>query len=178
MNDPRIVQVALPVPLPHLFDYQVPPDMAAIRPGVRVLVPFGRRKSVGIVIRHAGKSDVPPDKLLAVDEVLDHGDPLLDEPLIDLLRWCWNYYKHAPGEVVASALPPALKKAKGVVPGPPSTFRLTVAGQERLEEPQGRAPVQLQMLGALADGPLGINGLEGIGSQCAEPFPPCWTRAG
>jgi primosomal protein N' (replication factor Y) len=153
------------VPLPHLFDYQVPSGMAAIEPGVRVLVPFGRRKSVGIVIRHSDKSDVPLTKLLEVHEVLDQDGPLLDGPLIELLCWCWNYYKHAPGEVVASALPPALRKAKGVVPGPPSSFRLTAAGREQLEQPKGRAPVQLEMLNELADGPLGPGGLAGIGSQ-------------
>ena len=37
MTDPRIVQVALPVPLPHLFDYQVPADVSVIEPGMRVL---------------------------------------------------------------------------------------------------------------------------------------------
>ena len=165
MTDPRIVQVALPVPLPHLFDYQVPSDVAVIEPGMRVLVPFGRRKSVGIVIRNVEKSDVPRNKLLALHAVLDEGGPLLDKPLIELLCWCWNYYKHAPGEVVASALPPALRKAKGVVPGAPSSFRLTVEGRERLDQPEGRAPVQFAMLSALADGPLGEDRLAGIGSQ-------------
>lgn len=165
MTDSRIVQVALPVPLPHLFDYQVPPDVTVIEPGMRVLVPFGRRKSVGIVIRHAEKSDVPENKLLALHAVLDKDGPLLDKPLLELLCWCWNYYKHAPGEVVASALPPALRKAKGVVPGAPSSFRLTADGRKRLEQPEGRAPVQFAMLSALADGPLGEDGLAGIGSQ-------------
>ena len=153
------------MPLPHLFDYQVPPDVTAIEPGVRVLVPFGRRKSVGIVICQADNSDIPRNRLLAVHEVLDQGSPLLDCSLIDLLHWCWNYYKHSPGEVVASALPPALRKAKGVVPGPPSSFSLTAAGRQQLEQPTGRAPVQHAMLNALADGPLGVGGLAGIGSQ-------------
>ena len=139
MTDPRIVQVALPVPLPHLFDYQVPSDVAAIELGVRVLVPFGRRKSVGIVIRQAEKSDIPRNRLMVVHEVLDQGKPLLDRSLINLLCWCWNYYKHAPGEVVASALPPALRNAKGVVPSPPSSFRLTVAGRPDEASPKTAA---------------------------------------
>lgn len=165
MAAPRIIQVALPVPLPHLFDYQVPPDLPAIEPGARVLVPFGRRNSMGVVVRQADRSEVPRDRLLAVQKVLDQGTPLLDKYLMELLRWCWNYYKHPPGEVVFSALPPALRKAKGEVPGPPSRFTLTAAGRAQLEQPPGRAPVQFAMLDALADGPLGVEGLEGIGSR-------------
>ena len=65
MTDPRIVQVALPVPLPQLFDYRCRPERGRIEPGTRVLVPFGRRKMVGVVIRNAEHSDVPRNKLLA-----------------------------------------------------------------------------------------------------------------
>lgn len=165
MADPRIIQVALPVPLPHLFDYQVPQDRGAVEPGVRVVVPFGHRKLVGIVIRQSSESAVSRSRLLAIHEVLDDGSALLDKSLIDLLRWCWNYYKHAPGEVVASALPPALRKAKGAVPGPPPSFELTPQGRERLQLPAGRAPVQLAMLNAMVDGARGQGGLAEIGSQ-------------
>ena len=112
MVSPHILQVALPVPLPNLFDYLAPPGALDIAEGTRVLVPFGRKKMVGVVVGRAGRSDVPAGRLLAVSEVLDGGEPLLDEKLIELLRWCWMYYKHAPGDVIASALPPALRKAK------------------------------------------------------------------
>ena len=177
----NILQVALPVPLPHLFDYLAPQDGPAILPGARVLVPFGRRKMVGVVVGRADRSDVPADRLLAVSEVLDVGEPLLDAPLIELLRWCWIYYKHAPGEVVASALPPALRKAKGVLPDPPQSYRLTAAGRDRLEQPAGRAPVQFRMLEALSDGPLGADGLAGIGSQWRKTLTSvlqqCWVVA-
>ena len=122
MTAPHIIQVALPVPLPQLFDYSVPSgSVAAIAPGTRVLVPFGRRKMVGVVVRNAKHSEVPPERLLAVIEVLDGAEPLLDSSLLELLHWCWMYYKHAPGEVVASALPPALRKARGVIPKAPAS---------------------------------------------------------
>jgi primosomal protein N' (replication factor Y) len=165
MTDPRIVQVALPVPLPHLFDYQVPEGTPTVEPGVRVVVPFGRKKMVGVVIRAVNQSAVHQDRLLALHGVLDEGRPLLGGSLVKLLSWCWKYYKHAPGEVVFSALPPALKKVKGVVPGPPLGYRLTGEGRKRLEQPPGRAPVQVAMLAALVDGPLGEEELAGIGSQ-------------
>lgn len=165
MVSSHILQVALPVPLPNLFDYLVPSGIPDIAEGARVLVPFGRKKLVGVVVGKANRSEVPAGRLLAVSEVLDGGEPLLDEKLIELLRWCWMYYKHAPGDVIASALPPALRKAKGKLPGPPLHYSLTSAGRERLELPPGRARVQFEMLSALAAGPLGGAMLSGIGSQ-------------
>jgi len=165
MVSPHILQVALPVPLPNLFDYLAPPGTHEIAEGTRVLVPFGRKKMVGVVVGRASRSEVPAERLLAVSEILDGGEPLLDSKLIELLRWCWMYYKHAPGDVIASALPPALRKAKGKLPGPPLHYYLTAAGRERLEQPPGRARVQFEMLGALAAGPLNGSKLSGIGSQ-------------
>jgi primosomal protein N' (replication factor Y) len=120
---------------------------------------------VGVVVGKTGHSEVPAGRLLAVLDVLDGGEPLLDTKLIELLRWCWMYYKHAPGEVIASALPPALRRAKGSLPGCVLHYSLTGEGAERLKEPAGRAPVQFEMLGALAAGPLSGTLLMGIGSQ-------------
>ena len=45
---PAVLRVALPVPLPSLFDY-LPPATGQAVPGSRVLVPFGRGKAVGVV---------------------------------------------------------------------------------------------------------------------------------
>ena len=84
-----VIQVALPVPLPQLFDYLLPPGRDSLRPGARVLVPFGRRKLVGLVIDSSAASDVPAERLLSAEAALDDGEPLLDAALIDLLGWCW-----------------------------------------------------------------------------------------
>jgi primosomal protein N' (replication factor Y) len=120
---------------------------------------------VGIVVGETSRTDVPAGRLLAVLEVLDGGESLLDTKLIELLRWSWKYYKHAPGDVIASALPPALRRAKGVLPGPPLHYVLTPEGRDRLEQPPGRAPVQYEMLDALSGGPRIGAGLSGIGNQ-------------
>ena len=186
MNAPRIIQVALPVPLHRLFDYLPPRDASPPPAGARVLVPFGRRKLVGAVIRHRSETDVPEERLLHVESSLDGDAALLDARMLDLLQWCWQYYKHPPGEVVAGALPPALRQAKSVLPPAPLQYRLTPAGRERLLEPPGRAPVQHAMLAALAEGPAVEQRLADIGSQwrntlarlleqdwvAAEPAPP------
>ena len=49
-----VLRVALPVPLPRLFDYLPPAGMAAdaIAVGQRLRVPFGTRTLVGVVVGH------------------------------------------------------------------------------------------------------------------------------
>ena len=165
MNVPVVCQVALPVPLPQCFDYLLAEDGPAVSAGCRVLVPFGKRKLVGIVLGLTEGSSVAEDRLQRVTRVLDQGEALLDEPLLELLRWCWRYYKHAPGDVVSSALPPALRAAKTCLPEAPLQYALTGAGRDRLAEPAGRAPVQHRMLQALQEAPQGDRALSGIGSQ-------------
>ena len=165
MSNTCFVQVALPVPLPQLFDYLPPQNGPLPAPGSRVLVPLGRRKLVGVVISLSDRSAVAAGRLLPVIEALDAGQPILDAGLLSLLRWCWQYYKHAPGEVVVGALPPALRNATATLPIPPQRYLLTAAGRERLQRGPGRAPVQHQMLAVLADGPCRDEALTPIGSQ-------------
>jgi primosomal protein N' (replication factor Y) len=149
----EVLKVALPVPLPRLFDYLPPPDGPPAVPGGRVLVPFGRRKLLGVVIETSAASLLPAGRVFPVDRVLDDGLALLDSSLLRLLRWCWQYYKHAPGEVVLSALPPALRAARSVLPPAPIRYRLTAAGYERLQAPSGQARVQHAMLAMLSEAP-------------------------
>lgn len=160
-----IIKIALPVPLPQLFDYLPAEDGSPTPAGSRVLVPFGRRKLVGIVVRHVTKSALPPGRLLRIVRPLDQSEPLMDPKLLELIEWCWKYYKHAPGEVVLSALPPALRKASTMLPAPPVHYFITQAGRDRLKQPVGRQKIQFRMLEALVAGPRAAEALSGIGSQ-------------
>ena len=160
-----IIKIALPVPLPRLYDYLQAEDGSLTPIGSRVLVPFGRRKLVGVVIGHAMKSDVPAERLMRIVRPLDQSEPLLDPGLLELLEWCWKYYKHAPGEVVLSALPPVLRKAEGKLPAPPLEYFLTESGRERLEQPAGRQKTQFRMLETIVSEAGVAEALSGIGSQ-------------
>ena len=165
MKPPSCLRVALPVPLPQLFDYLPPPTGPRPVAGMRVCVPFGKRRLVGVVVETDRVSELPADRLQQAREVLDDGEPLLDPKLLELLRWCWRYYKRAPGDVVTSALPPALRSPGGVLPGPPLNYRLTAAGRARLAEAPGREKVRHAMLAAMASGAVGEAALHGIGSR-------------
>jgi len=165
MKHHPIIQVALPVPLPQLFDYLSSEKGAPTPVGCRVLVPFGHRKLVGVVIGHAMESHIAADRLVRIIRPLDDSEPLLGPNLMGLLEWCWKYYKHAPGEVVLSALPPALRKAEGQLPAPPVDYFLTSSGQDRLDMPAGRIKAQHRMLEALSKGAADGGTLAELASQ-------------
>jgi len=157
MSEPSVAgvyRVAVPVPLPSLFDYLPGPATERLSPGQRVRVALGPRKLVGVVVGWSATSEVPAKRLQPLLEVLDDGSPVVTEELLALLAWCARYYKHPPGEVLFNALPPALRRSDGRLPAPPVQLRLTTAGRERLAEGPGRAPAQHRVLDALEEGPL------------------------
>ena len=71
---------------------------------MRVRVPFGRQRLVGVVRSLAESSELPPEKLKSVLEVID-ATPVVDAQVMELLEWAAQYYHHPLGEVIAAALP-------------------------------------------------------------------------
>ncbi len=104
-TDSVIIRVALPVPLAQTFDYLHDTPLAN---GVRVRVPFGNRKLVGVVTDTVSSSD-HGGRLRAIDEVLDP-EPLLDASLLALLHWTATYYHHPIGEVLTLGFPARLRR--------------------------------------------------------------------
>ena len=147
-----VLKVALPVPLRQCFDYLGGDEAPSHRPGMRVMVPFGRRKLVGVIVKVADRSELPREKLARVMAYPDGDKAVLTDELMGLLDWCWHYYKHAPGEVIFNALPPLLRKTTGAIPPLPRQYHVTPAGLERLEQPVGRVKAQMRLLGQISRG--------------------------
>ncbi len=100
------LHVAIDVPLPRLFDYRC--DGASRKDvGLRVVVPFGSKKIVGIIFEVAASSDLPQEKLRTADCILRDMPPLAKEWLA-LAQFCSGYYQRPLGEVIHAALPPHL----------------------------------------------------------------------
>jgi primosomal protein N' (replication factor Y) len=146
-----VLRVALDTPLRRLFDYLPPPSGVApgpVSPGVRVRVPFGRQRLIGVVMARAATSQIDPGRLKPVLEVLD-AEPILEESALKLLSWAAEYYHHPIGEVVAGALPKALRL------GAPARAReecwvVTTAGaQSHAQGEPRRAPRQRALLDLL-----------------------------
>jgi primosomal protein N' (replication factor Y) (superfamily II helicase) len=106
---PLFADIVLPVPIPQLFTYEVPPSMAErLAVGMRVVVPFGRKKLYsGIVCKlHAQKPDGYEVK--PIDTLLDV-DPIVNDLQLRFWAWLSEYYQCAPGDVYKAALPAGLK---------------------------------------------------------------------
>jgi primosomal protein N' (replication factor Y) (superfamily II helicase) len=108
----NVVRVALDVPLPRLFDYRSDEVMQA-DVGRRVLVPFGKRTAVGVVIELAAVSEIAPERLKRVVKVLRDG-PLLSAADLELLHFASDYYHHPLGSVIVGSLPARLRRASAL----------------------------------------------------------------
>ncbi len=120
----RIACVALPTPVPRLFDYRIPDSIGELKPGQRVEVGFGRRRMVGTVLALQTNTAVPQDKLKSLTRVLDT-NACLPEDIIQLLHWCSAYYHHAIGEVVTQAIPARLRQGQAMEYVTESLWRLS-----------------------------------------------------
>ncbi|ALN88195.1 primosomal protein N' [Lysobacter capsici] len=138
-------RVALPLPLPRLFDYLPPaePSAAGDPVGCRVRVPFGRRELIGVVVEVGPpEAGTDPAALKAVAARLDP-EPLLHGELLDSLRWLARY-THAPlGEVLATALPGPLRHGEALADTHAWAWRLTEAGATARERLRAGKPRRL-----------------------------------
>lgn len=114
-----IIRVAVFLPLRKIFDYLPPPlsEDVLLCPGMRVLVPFGRRNLVGLIIEVVATTIVADDKLKPALEILDSDAPTVPIVLLTFIQWISDYYQYAIGEVIANVLPlklqqPATKQRK------------------------------------------------------------------
>ncbi|NLC37592.1 MAG: primosomal protein N' [Alcaligenaceae bacterium] len=99
-------RVALDVPLPGLFDYR---SKTATAVGQRVIVPFGQRKLIGMVVALPETPAVAPEQLREVIAVLDDLPPM-PPTWLALMEFASRYYQRPLGEVMMPALPPPLRK--------------------------------------------------------------------
>jgi len=171
LTDPTILKVAVNVPLSRLFDYLAPDGVAAIRPGSRVIVPFGPREQIGIVMAQTDSSELPTGKIRKCLAVLDI-EPILSAEDLRLISFTSDYYHHPIGEVVAAALPALLRQGKPL--SPTSTF-VAVSDAGEMADVDGlarRAPRQAELLESIRDA-----GGNGIDIDSLNELIPTWRRA-
>jgi primosomal protein N' (replication factor Y) len=143
MQAPRpVLRVALPVPLPRPFDYLPPQGVApaSVAIGQRILVPFGARELIGIVIGHGeAEAGIEPKPALALPDPV----PLLQGEPLTSLHWLAAYL-HAPlGDVLATAMPAALRRGEPLPDTQAYGWRLTEAGRTALPAMRAGKPKAL-----------------------------------
>ncbi len=138
-----IAQVVFNLPVNKAFDYLVPGEWAsALRPGVRVAAPFGKRRLVGMVIRLQAASRVPYLKTLL--RALDPR-PVLEPEAFRLARWLAGYYGCSLGEACATIVPSSLRlRAKQAQDECPAVASASPAAAPALTAQQTQAMAHLE----------------------------------
>lgn len=102
-------ELILPIPVGKTFTYRIPRELEGeLREGVRVVVPFGRRKVYAAVVRELHQRVPKQYQAKYILAVLDE-QPILHPQQLKLWDWISHYYICHLGEVMNAALPSVLK---------------------------------------------------------------------
>ncbi|MBF0531514.1 MAG: primosomal protein N' [Candidatus Omnitrophica bacterium] len=113
----QYAQVILGLPVEGPFDYSVEEPLAEkLCPGCRVLVPFGRKQEVGVVVRVS--SEAQWDTVRPITALLDEYPAVAAEAL-ELTRRISRHCGSSWGEAVMTYLPAYLRKSKITALKPP-----------------------------------------------------------
>jgi primosomal protein N' (replication factor Y) (superfamily II helicase) len=144
-----ILKIALDVPLARLFDYLSGDQHVEI--GQRVLVPFGRRNQIGIVMANADTSEFAIEKLKPITQAFVEETPL-DAEMLSLIKFSADYYHYSFGQALLSALPARLRQVAPAVSRKQYLYQITDLGRQvDLESMPKRQRVLRQVLSALQE---------------------------
>ncbi|MBK1643106.1 primosomal protein N' [Thiocapsa imhoffii] len=162
------MRVAVAAPLLGTFDYWPPlapcgtdavPPRAGWVPGVRVLVPFGRSRRVGVLLELATTTEQDPTSLKHIERVLDP-QPLLAAVDLVLIRWAADYYCQPLGEALFTALPVRLRRPRALDLEQERGVAATAAGRVLDLAELRRAPKQRALLTVIRAAGSGIGRAE------------------
>ncbi|MDB4837052.1 primosomal protein N' [Marinomonas sp.] len=153
------IKVALPVPMRTLFDYKVPKAIAmrhALKPGMRVKVPFGKSSRLGVIVSLSDHSDWDEAQVKPLTSLKDES-PVIDQELMALCVWAARYYHHPIGDVVFHALPVLLRKGENAEFRTENWWLTTEIGQDCDPNSLKKAPRQKDFLVAVQQHPNGLS---------------------
>ncbi|MDR0941585.1 MAG: primosomal protein N' [Bacteroidales bacterium] len=99
--------VILPLSVPLLYTYAVPPNMS-VAPGSRVVVQLGKRKMYTAIVHSLHNTKPEQYETKNIHSVLDE-KPIVTEKQLQLWDWIATYYMCTRGDVMKAALPSGLK---------------------------------------------------------------------
>ncbi|MGI8845317.1 MAG: replication restart helicase PriA [Thermoleophilaceae bacterium] len=111
------------------FDYLLGPSMDGVGVGSMLVVPFARRRILGVVVEVVEHSDVAPDKLVEPLSALESDVP---PELVTLGLWVAHEYVSTPARGLALVLPPGTGTGSGRRTRPRRSLlaALTAAGRD------------------------------------------------
>src|SRR5574343_424226 len=109
------LRVAIDAPIAANFDYLAPPDALPTDVGLRVVVPFGSGRRVGLImavlsLEGTADPDAPCIEQLKAAEAILRDLPPLPTDWVNLCLFAASYYQAAPGEALLQAIPTGLRK--------------------------------------------------------------------
>jgi primosomal protein N' (replication factor Y) (superfamily II helicase) len=128
------------------YTYGVPPALADIEAGEAVLVEFGRRQALGIIL-----GDAPPPAGIVAKPIVGRvraDGPLLPPLALALAGWIADHYLAPPALVLRAMLPPGLLERLELL-----------AERTTVPPPPGLAPAEIDLLDQLERGPRPIRDL-------------------
>ncbi len=152
-----IVRLALPVAVHQLFDYWLP-DGLAVPLGSVVFAKLGRRRVPGVVMEVIASSEVAPERLLPIDEIVT-GVPALPDDVRAIACFVAAYYQEPIGLCLAQMLPP-LVVARRAAPAAAATASRGAAHALNVDQ---QAAVDAALAEPWAFAPSLIQGVTGSG---------------
>ena len=139
------------------FDYRLGAELEGVGEGSLLLVPFGRRRALGVVVGLAESSELPPERLVEPIATLEGDVP---PSLVRLGLWVARGYCSTSARGLALVLPPGTGtgSTQRVAPRRRLVARLTDAGHRVNGQPLGTR--QREALAALSQGPLPAAALD------------------
>ena len=93
------------------FDYALPEELRdSVAIGSMLVVPFGRRDLLGVVVGLAEGSDVAPERLLEPRRAIEGDVPV---ELVELAGWIAREYCSTPARALTLMLPPGAAAGVG-----------------------------------------------------------------
>jgi primosomal protein N' (replication factor Y) len=138
----RVLPLTTTRALRGVFDYQIAAGQS-VEVGSIVRIAFAHRNLLGVVAELASETDVAPDKLAEIGEVLATSLP---PDLVDLAGWMAAEYCSTPARALSLALPPGINRGLGekrVL-----VASLTPAGEAALGGAEGPSTAQPGLAGA------------------------------
>jgi primosomal protein N' (replication factor Y) (superfamily II helicase) len=132
------------------FDYLLSDRFSAVEVGTVLLVPFGPRRILGVVVEIAERSALDPERLAEPIEALEAGAP---PDLVRLGLWVGHEYCSTPSRGLELVLPPGTATARGQT----RALTETVVVATGMDPPPGLGPRQRRALDLLASSPDGMS---------------------
>jgi primosomal protein N' (replication factor Y) len=151
------------------YTYAVPDRLADLAAGEAILVEFGRRQALGVVLGDVASGDIDPavDPKPIADRVRADG-PLLPPLSLEFARWIGTHYLAPPSLVIRAMLPPEMLERLELVaerlpePSPLEGSEASAAAGVRTAAPAAALDrVDQDLLEQLDGGPRAVRRLAG-----------------